>query len=193
MAKGFGGVLRDVLIFGALFVAGLTLYYRHVQTSKQVNHVAKLAKDLAEKDTPEDFYAAEKDLDKVLTLDATNGYALSSHAELDALLWGEYGVKDHQQAAEEYSRKADLTEAPIQERFAAKALILFYSGKVTEAESFLTEWVKKGAHGSHVADALGRVERKLGKLDIVEKTSRRRPRTGERRATTPTWRRFTST
>jgi tetratricopeptide (TPR) repeat protein len=41
---------------------------------------------------------------------------------------------------------------------------------VTEAESFLTDWVKKGAHGSQVADAFGRVERKLGKLDIAKKT-----------------------
>ena len=30
--------------------------------------------------------------------------------------------------------------------------------------------MKKGAHGSHVADALGRVERKLGKLEIAKKT-----------------------
>ncbi len=170
VAKGFGGVVRDILIFGVLFVVGLGLHYRHVETSKQVNHVAKLGKDLAEKDTPQDFYAAEKDLEKVLTLDAANGYALSSHAELDALLWGEYGVKDRQQAAEEFSRKADATEAPIQERFAAKALILLYSGKVNDAEAFLLDWVKKGAHGSHVADALGRVERKLGKLDLAKKT-----------------------
>ncbi len=170
VAKGFGGLIRDFLIATAVMGCGLVLYYRHAQTSKQVNHVAKLAKDLAEKDTPQDFYAAEKDLDKVLTLDSTNGYALSSHAELDALLWGEYGVKDRQQAAEDFLKKADATEAPIQERFAAKALLLLYSGKVSDAETFLTDWVKKGAHGSHVADALGRVERKLGKLDIAKKT-----------------------
>jgi tetratricopeptide (TPR) repeat protein len=41
---------------------------------------------------------------------------------------------------------------------------------VTEAETYLTDWVKKGAHGSHVADTLGRIERKLGKLDMAKKT-----------------------
>ncbi len=162
--QNLGRTLRDIIIFGVLLVAGLGLYYRHVQTSKQVNHVAKLAKDLAEKDTPQDFLAAEQDLEKVLTLDSSNGYALATHAELDALLWGQFGEADRRQSAEDYAKRADAVDAPIQERFAADALIKLYGGDPAGAKAFLVEVVKRGAHGAHLVDALGRTQRKLGEL-----------------------------
>jgi len=165
--QSLGRALRDIVIFGVLLIAGLALYYRHVQTSKQVNHVAKLAKDLAEKDTPQDFLAAEKDLEKVLTLDSSNGYALSTHAELDALLWGQFGEADRRQSAEEYAKKADANDAPIQERFTADALIKLYSGDAAGAKAFLANVIKRGAHGAHLLDALGRAQRKLGELETA--------------------------
>ncbi|MHB8421108.1 MAG: tetratricopeptide repeat protein [Myxococcales bacterium] len=162
--QSVGKALRDVVIFGVLLVAGLGLYYRHVQTSKQVNHVAKLAKDLAEKDTPQDFLAAEKDLERVLTLDSTNGYALATHAELDALLWGEYGYADRRQSAEDYAKRADAVDAPYQERFTADALVQLYAGDAAGAKATVAAVIKRGAHGAQLLDALGRAQRKLGEL-----------------------------
>ncbi len=168
--ESLGGALRDILVLGALLLAGLVFYYRHVQTSKEVNHVAKQAKDLSEKDTPRDFEKAEKDLDHVLSLDGKNAYALSSHAELDALLWGEEGVREKEKDAEDFAKRADEVHAHIQERYAADALLLLYQGHPDQAEQSIVGVINRGAHGSHIFDALGRSQRQLGKLDMAKKS-----------------------
>ncbi|MHB1846340.1 MAG: tetratricopeptide repeat protein [Deltaproteobacteria bacterium] len=168
--ESVGGVMRDVLVLGALLLAGLVFYYRHVQTSKEVNHVSKQAKDLADKDTPKDFAKAEQDLDHVLSLDPKNGYALSSHAELDALLWGEDGVLAKKADALDYSQRADAVDAHIQERYAADALVLLYGDHPADAEQFLVSVINRGAHGAQIFDALGRAQRRLGKLDMAQKS-----------------------
>ena len=99
--------LRDLSIVTVLGTAGLAAYYKHNQTVTTVNHVDKKAKDLIEKDTPQDFYEAEKQLKKALDLDSSNAYSLSALAEMDALLWGEDGVEDRKGAAQELAKKAD--------------------------------------------------------------------------------------
>lgn len=163
--QSFGRAVRDVVIFSVLLLVGLYFYRRHVNLAREVNHVAKGAKDLSEKDTPQDFYKAEKDLDKVLVLDSTNAYALSLHAELDALLWGEYGVAEKRKDAEDYAKRADAIDAPLQERFAADALLKLYSGDAAGAKQFVTEIVKRGAKGAQILDAMARAQRKLGELE----------------------------
>jgi tetratricopeptide (TPR) repeat protein len=168
--ESFGRTIRDILIAAVLFVLALGIYYRHVQIEKQVNHIGKQAKDLSEKDTPQALIDATKDLDKVLDLQSSNPYGLSAHAEIDSLLWGEYGLADRKGPAEEFSRKADAIEAKIEERFAAHAYVLLYSGAPDKAEEYLVDLLKKGARGgAHILDALGRADRKQGKIDFALK------------------------
>jgi hypothetical protein len=125
--------LRDFSIVLVLSVSGLGYYYHHVQIEKQVNHVAKKAKDLIEKDTPQDFYEAEKHLKEALALDSNNTYCLSALGEINALLWGEDGVADRRGEAEDYTHKADALDPHVAERYSADALILLYAGQAAPA------------------------------------------------------------
>jgi tetratricopeptide (TPR) repeat protein len=168
--ESFGRSIRDILIAAVLLVLALGIYYRHVQIEKQVNHIGKQAKDLSEKDTPQALMDAAKALDKVLDLQSTNPYGLSAHAEIDALLWGQYGLADRRGPAEEFVRKADAVDAKMDERFAAHAYALLYAGAPDKAEDYLMELLKKGARGgAHLLDALGRADRKQGKMDLALK------------------------
>jgi tetratricopeptide (TPR) repeat protein len=185
--ESFGKSLRDILIAAVLLILALGLYYRHVQIEKQVNHIGKRAKDQAEKDTPQALRDATKELDKVLDLQANNAYALSAHAEIDALLWGEYGLADRRGPAEEFVRKADAIEARIEERFAAHAYALLYGGAPDKAEQYLVDLIAKGARGgAHILDALGRAQRKQGKLDFAQKSFNEATKAGWRIPRFPT-------
>lgn len=161
--------LRDVLLALVIGGAALGYYYKRVQTSTQVNHVAKKAKDLIEKDTPQDFYEAEKQLKKALDLDSSNAYSLSALAEMDALLWGEDGVADRRAPAEDYVRKADEVDPHFAERYSADSLVKLYGGQPAEAEKVVRAIIEKGARGARLYDALGRALRAQGKLEEAKK------------------------
>lgn len=160
---------RDVGLIAVVLIAGLGYYYKRVQTSSQVNHVAKKAKDLIEKDTPQDFYEAEKQLKKALDLDATNAYSLSALAEMNALLWGEDGVGDRRASAEAYTHKADALDPHFAERYSADSLVQLYGGQAAQAEASAHAILEKGAKGARLYDAYGRALRAQGKLDEARK------------------------
>ncbi len=169
--EGAGHALRDIVLFAALLGAGLWFYSRHVKTAQSVYAVSKHARDLAEKDTPDDLKKALADLDRALALDSTAGYAVSTHAELDALLWGQFGLPDYRVQAEEFVRRADRAGAPLQEHYAADALVMLYSGKPQQALDFLKDlFSKRTKGGSHLFDVAGRVQRRLGMLAAAKKS-----------------------
>jgi tetratricopeptide (TPR) repeat protein len=161
--------LRDVSIVFVVCAAGLAYYYKQVQTSKEVNHVAKKAKDLIEKDTPQDFYEAEKHLKDALALDSSNAYCLSALGEINALLWGEDGVADRRGQAEDYTHKADALDPHVAERYSADSLILLYAGQATQAEASVKAVIDRGAKSARLYDAYGRALRVEGKLDDARK------------------------
>jgi tetratricopeptide (TPR) repeat protein len=167
--RGAAHFVRDVLIIGVVLAAGLGFYYKRVQTDSQVNHVAKKAKDLIEKDTPQDFYEAEKQLKKALEMDDKNAYSLSALGELNALLWGEDGVADRRAQAEEYTHKADTFDPHFGERYSADSLILLYAGQAAQAEASVKAVIDRGAKGARLYDAYGRALRAQGKMDEARK------------------------
>jgi tetratricopeptide (TPR) repeat protein len=160
---------RDVSIVFVVLAAGLTYYYKRVQTEVQVNHVAKKAKDLIEKDTPQDFYAAEKQLQDALALDSTNAYCLSALGEMNALLWGEDGVADRRSQAEDYTHKADALDPHVAERYSADSLILLYAGQAPQAEASVKTVIDRGAKSARLYDAYGRTLRAQGKIEEAKK------------------------
>ncbi len=161
--------IRDVSIVFVLCAAGLGYYYKRVQTSIQVNHVAKKAKDLIEKDTPQDFYEAEKHLKEALALDSSNTYCLSALGEMNALLWGEDGVADRRAEAEEYTHKADALDPHVAERYSADSLLMLYAGQAAAAEASVKAVIDRGAKSARLYDAYGRALRVEGKLDDARK------------------------
>jgi len=161
--------LRDVIIIGVVLAAGLLWYYKRVQTEIKVNHVAKKAKDLIEKDTPQDFFEAQKHLQEALALDSKNTYCLSALGETNALLWGEDGVTDRRAEAEEYTHKADALDPHVAERYSADSLILLYAGQAAAAEASVKAVIDRGAKSARLYDAYGRALRVEGKLDEARK------------------------
>ena len=161
--------VRDISIVTVLGAAGLGAYYKHNQTMTTVNHVDKKAKDLIEKDTPQDFLEAEKQLKKALDLDSSNAYSLSALAEINALLWGEDGVTERKTDAEDFTKRADAGDPHIAERYSADSLVLLYSGQAGQADSSVRTVIEKGAKGARLYDALGRALRAEGKLDEAKK------------------------
>jgi tetratricopeptide (TPR) repeat protein len=174
-------LVRDLLIAVVVFGGGLAFYYRHVQFDTEVNHIAKKGKDLLEKDNPQDFYEAEKDLKKALELDPKDEfifgrlkgrpYSLSALAEMNTLLWGEFGVADRKSQAEEGVKAADAIDPHLQERYAADSYLLLYSGHPDQGAAAAQAIIDRGAKGAaHIYDALGRAQRKMGKLDEARKS-----------------------
>ncbi len=179
--RGAAHLVRDILIAVIVLFGGLAYYWRHVQFSSEVNHIAKRGKDLMEKDTPEDFYAAEKELKKALDLDPhdelifgrlpARAYSLSSLALMDTLLWGEYGVADRRSAAEEGVKTVDAIDPHLQERYAADSYLLLYSGHADQAAAAAQTIIDRNVKGAaQIYDALGRAQRKMGKIDEARRS-----------------------
>jgi tetratricopeptide (TPR) repeat protein len=169
-ADGSAHMVRDLLIATVILGAGLAWYYRHTKIQVEVNHIAKKAKDLMEKDAPQDFLEAEKQFKQALELDPKMAYSLSSLAQMNTLLWGQYGMADRKAEAEESVQKADALDPHLQERYAADSLILLYSGHPDQAAASAQAIIDRNAKGAaQVLDALGRAQRKMGKLDEARK------------------------
>src|SRR5207244_4769603 len=122
--QSFGRAARDIAILAVLLAAAFGWYWRHVQVRKEAQKLALAAKEKLTRDTPKDLLDAEKDLNAVLQLDASQDFAVSSLAEMNALLWGEHGLADRKAEAEKWTAKAEAIGATIGERYAARALIL---------------------------------------------------------------------
>jgi len=168
---GAAHFFRDVTIAVAVLGGGLAYYARGVKISSEVTHICKQAKDLMEKDAPQEFLEAEKEFKQALALDSKNPYSLSSLAEMNTLLWGEYGVADRRAQAEDYVKQADALDPHLQERYAADSYLLLYSGHPDQAAAAAQAILDRNAKGaSHVIDALGRAQRKMGKIDEARKS-----------------------
>jgi tetratricopeptide (TPR) repeat protein len=179
--RGSAHLVRDLTIALVVLGGGLAFYYRHVQISVEVNHIAKKGKDLLEKDNPQDFYEAEKQLKKALELDPKDeivfgplparAFSLSSLAEMNTLLWGEYGVAERRSQAEEGVKSIDALDPHLQERYAADSYLLLYSGHPDQAAAAAQAIIDRNVKGAaHIYDALGRAQRKMGKLDEARKS-----------------------
>lgn len=165
-----GKVFLQLFILAAVLAGGFAFYYQRVQVQKKAQGIAVTARDKLMRDTPKDFFDAEKDLAEVLKLDSKHEFSVSSLAEMNALLWGEYGLADREGPANDWAGKADAMNARIDERFAARALILLYKGKAQEAVDYILAQNKSGALvGARMHDAVGRALRAQGKIDAALK------------------------
>jgi tetratricopeptide (TPR) repeat protein len=164
-------LVRDLLIAMAIFGGILAWYYRHTKIQVEVNHIAKKAKDLMEKDSPPDFLESEKEFKKALELDPKMAYSLSALAQMNTLLWGQYGMADRKAAAEDYLKQADALDPHFQERYAATSYLQLYSGHPEQAVGSAQAILDRNAKGAaQILDALGRAQRKMGKLDEARKS-----------------------
>jgi tetratricopeptide (TPR) repeat protein len=166
-----GRFIRDILIVAVVLAAGFGFYWKRQKDAVQANKIAKEAKDLILLDNPKDFYAAEKKLQEVLGIDSSHGYALSALAEIDAILAFEHKVGARKADAEKYAALAMDEDAHLAEQYSAKALVDIGNGKVADAEKFIqTELLDKNAGAPRVFNAFGKVEKRLGKLDIARRS-----------------------
>jgi tetratricopeptide (TPR) repeat protein len=164
-------LVRDLLIAAVIFGGILAWYYRHTKIQVEVNHIAKKAKDLMEKDSPQDFLESEKEFKKALELDPKMAYSLSALAQMNTLLWGQYGIADRKAAAEDYLKQADALDPHFQERYAARSYLQLYSGHPEQAVASAQAILDRNAKGAaQILDALGRSQRKMGKLDEARKS-----------------------
>ncbi len=158
------GFMRDILIAAAILGTGLYFYHRSEQTGRQVRELGKEAKQYMIKDSPKAYGEAEKRLLAMVALDKNFPFALASLGELYAARWTELGLDSEATNAREWTKKADQTDAKINERFGAVIQVMLADKKYEEAHKYASEITKKAA-SSHVVNGLGKALRALGRLD----------------------------
>lgn len=169
-----GRFLRDILIVAVLCIAGFAWYKKKTDDDIAAHGLAKEAASLIAKDNPADLKAAIEKLEGALAIRPKHGFALSSLAEVHALLYGEHLLGgDHEAKAREYLERAEKYAPNLPQTYSARALLMVYSGKSKEAEEFLRKNVlEKEAGDARIFGVLAQAQRAQGKLAEAKRSGR---------------------
>jgi len=160
-----GSAFVQILVAALVLGGGVTLYYRHSQTKKQVYELDKAARDILVRDNPKDLAQARDKFAEALAMDGSDSFAISSTALAEVLLTTDDGMASEASNAERYVQQAEATNAPIDEHFTSYALWLINQKKYEDADNYIKNVQSKGGLPSGLANALARVRHEQGKLD----------------------------
>jgi tetratricopeptide (TPR) repeat protein len=162
---GAGKAFLHVFLATAILGGGLFLYWQKVQRDEEVHNRAAEARGTYLRDNFRDLQDADRLLTEALELDDRHGFSLATRGLINGYLWLDHGLADRRSVSESFTAQAEERGARIQERYAARALILLGSGNAVEAERMLVDDViNEGGSGPAIFGALGLSQRAQGKL-----------------------------
>lgn len=163
--ESFARAVKQIAVIAVVLAGGLVYYWHRVETGKKVRAAAKLAKESLLKDTPKAFAHAEAKFKEVLGLDSDFPFALASLGEMHAVRHLEHALPGALEEARRYVAHAEKEDPRIQERYAARGLLMIADGQTAEAEKYLAGIINQGGNGAHLWNTLARAQRHQGKLE----------------------------
>ena len=143
--ESFGSALVQIALVAAVLGGGVYFFYQRGTVKKEVGEKMTAARLIAIRNNPADLYAALKQADEILAIDASSADGLSFKAALHTELWTVHRVAGEEAKAKEFVAKADKADDRNREdRHAAKALLMISDGKISEAEAYIEDLRKRG-------------------------------------------------
>jgi predicted Zn-dependent protease len=150
----FGSALAQIAVV-AVLLAGLVAWRYHRATERIADaEQVQAARELARSDAPEELLGALKALEPPAARGVREANALS--ARLHVELWRTHGLTEHEGPAREQLALAERADAPSEDRYAARALVLLMDGKAAEAEALYRDVERRGGQAPWLSYALGR-------------------------------------
>ncbi|HVE86430.1 MAG TPA: tetratricopeptide repeat protein [Myxococcales bacterium] len=158
--ESLGSALAQIAVAAVLLGAGVFWRYHRAEVRLSDAAQVKAARTQASSDAPEDLKAALAALKPAAARGVREANALSARLNLE--LWRTHGLAEHQAPAREALALAEQADAPTEDRYAARALVLLQEGKAGEAEALYRDVERRGGQSPWLSYALGRALQQQG-------------------------------